>query len=83
MVAFGLFNEEMGTEDVVIVAETDVTDSEERGRIAQAVRQNVTRGSAVPVRHVRLVDRHWLIKTRSGKIARIANRGKHLAEYGG
>jgi fatty-acyl-CoA synthase len=83
VVAFGLFNEEMGTEDVVIIAETELSGPEERGRIAEAVQQKVTRGSAVAVRHVCLVDRHWLIKTSSGKIARLANREKYVAEHGG
>jgi fatty-acyl-CoA synthase len=83
VVAFGLFNEEMGTEDVVIIAETELSEPEERGRIAQAVQQKVARGSAVAVRHVRLVDRHWLIKTSSGKIACSANRERYVTEHGG
>jgi acyl-CoA synthetase (AMP-forming)/AMP-acid ligase II len=81
-VVFGVFNDETGTEDVVIVAEVDTTDADERQRVADAVRQNVTRGSAVAVRQVHLVDSPWLIKTSSGKIARSANRDKYLAEAG-
>jgi acyl-CoA synthetase (AMP-forming)/AMP-acid ligase II len=82
VVAFGIFNEEAGTEDVAVVAEVDVDDPEERGRIAEQVRQTVARGSAVVLRHVHLVDSHWLVKTSSGKIARSANREKFLAEIG-
>lgn len=81
-VVFGVFDDEMGTEDVVVVAEVDVADPDERQQIAQAVRQSVTRGSAVAVRQVYLVDTPWLIKTSSGKIARSANRDKYLAEVG-
>lgn len=81
-VAFGIFNEEMGTEDVVIVAEVEVADPDERKRIIQAIRQNVTHGSAIALRRVHLVDSPWLIKTSSGKIARLANRDKYLAETG-
>lgn len=81
-VAFGTFNEEVGTEDVVIVAEVEETDPDERKRIIQAIRQNVTRGSAIALRQVHLVDSPWLIKTSSGKIARLANRDKYLAETG-
>jgi fatty-acyl-CoA synthase len=39
----------------------------------------VTRGSDVALRQVRVVDRGWLLKTSSGKIARAANRDKYLA----
>jgi len=42
----------------------------------------VTQGSAVALRQVHLVDRGWLVKTSSGKIARRANRQKWLGERG-
>lgn len=82
VVAFGVYNEEAGTEDVVIVAEVDDTDEAGRERIAEGIRQGVTRGSAVALRHVHLVDSHWLVKTSSGKTARGANREKWLKEQG-
>jgi acyl-CoA synthetase (AMP-forming)/AMP-acid ligase II len=82
VVAFGIFNEEAGTEDVVLVAEVDTEDAAEREQIAEAIRQNVTRGSAVTLRTVHLVGPHWMIKTSSGKNARLANRDKYLAEIG-
>jgi acyl-CoA synthetase (AMP-forming)/AMP-acid ligase II len=78
MVAFGVFNEQAGTEDVVIVAEVDVEDLAERERIAEAVRSRVTQGSDISVRHVAIVERGWLLKTSSGKVARRANREKYL-----
>ncbi|MCP4543615.1 MAG: fatty acyl-AMP ligase [Chloroflexi bacterium] len=78
--AFGVINEVMGTEDVILVAEVDIVNNKEREQIAQAVRQTVTRGSAVALRHVYLVAPRWLIKTSSGKIARLANRDKYLSE---
>jgi fatty-acyl-CoA synthase len=80
VVAFGVFNEESGTEEVVIVAEVDSQDAGERERIANAVRQNVTRGSAVALRNVYITGAHWIAKTSSGKTARLANRDKYLAE---
>jgi acyl-CoA synthetase (AMP-forming)/AMP-acid ligase II len=78
--AFGVFNEDTGTEDVVLVAEVDVEDSEKRFEIAEAIRTSVTRGSAVALRYVHLVQHPWLIKTSSGKTARSANRDKFLKE---
>ena len=82
VVAFGVFNEQAGTEDVVIVAEVETQDPAELERIADEVRQVVTRGSAVALRHVHLVDAKWLIKTSSGKTARGANKEKYLKETG-
>lgn len=80
VVAFGVFNEEAGTEDVVIVAEVDTEDAGEREQIASSIRQVVTRGSAVALRNVCIVGPHWIAKTSSGKTARLANRDKYLAE---
>lgn len=80
VVAFGVFNESAGTEDVVIVAEVDTADQTERDAIGDAIRQTVTRGSAVALRYVHLVGTKWLIKTSSGKTARSANKEKFLKE---
>jgi acyl-CoA synthetase (AMP-forming)/AMP-acid ligase II len=80
VVAFGVFNEEAGTEDVVIVAEADTEDAGEREQIASSIRQVVTRGSAVALRNVYIIGPHWIAKTSSGKTARLANRDKYLAE---
>jgi acyl-CoA synthetase (AMP-forming)/AMP-acid ligase II len=78
--AFGVFNDSSGTEDVVMVAEVETTDESERQSIAEEIRKKITRGSAVALRYVHLVDKHWLVKTSSGKTARNANREKFLKE---
>ncbi|HLF89385.1 MAG TPA: AMP-binding protein [Anaerolineales bacterium] len=78
VVAFGVYDEQTGTEEVVLIAETDVTDPAERQRIADEIRVRVTKGTAVALRVVELVEREWLLKTSSGKIARGANREKYL-----
>lgn len=78
--AFGVFNDAAGTEDVVIVAEAEGDDAAERERVAEAVRQHITRNSDVAVRQVVLVDARWLVKTSSGKVARGANKEKFLSE---
>ena len=90
VVAFGVPNQGLGTEDVVIVAEID-TEKRDPNQldqeleeiyqpIANEIRQRVTRGSDIALRYVKLVDRGWLLKTSSGKTARSANRDKYLAE---
>lgn len=79
VVAFGVFNNDLGTEDVGIVAESSITDPEERRQLGIQVRDHVSKNSAVSIRYVEVVDRKWLIKTSSGKIARNANRDKFLS----
>jgi fatty-acyl-CoA synthase len=79
-VAFGLFDEEQGTEDVVMIAESDLEDPAEQQRLADAIRQHVTKNSAIALRHVRVVGPKWIVKTSSGKTARAANREKFLEE---
>jgi acyl-CoA synthetase (AMP-forming)/AMP-acid ligase II len=80
VVAFGIEDETAGTEEVVVVAEAETDAPEERQRIADAIRQRVTQGSDVALRRVRVVDARWLIKTSSGKPARLACREKYLSE---
>jgi len=80
-VAFGVFSEESGTEEVVLIAEVDRLSDEQTWEISDQIRSLVTRGSAIALREVRLVDRRWLIKTSSGKIARSANKEKFLKEF--
>jgi acyl-CoA synthetase (AMP-forming)/AMP-acid ligase II len=81
VVAFGVVNPEIGTEDVIIVAEVETDDPGERERIADQIRQRVTRGSDIALRYVELVGPKWIIKTSSGKVARSANRDKYLTEF--
>jgi fatty-acyl-CoA synthase len=78
--AFGVFNDTTGTEDVILVAEVETDNPTEQQRIEDMIRATVTRGSAVALRHVHIVGKHWLVKTSSGKTARSANREKFLKE---
>ena len=79
-VAFGLFDETQGTEEVVIIAEVDSEDAAEQQRIADALRAHITRNSAIALRHVKVVGPKWILKTSSGKTARSANKEKFLRE---
>ena len=82
VVVFGVSNAELGTEDVVLIAEVQTEVAEEREILSDQIRQTVTRGSAISLRQVVLVGKKWLIKTSSGKIARGANREKYMDEFG-
>ena len=79
-VAFGMYDEEEGTEEVVIIAEADSTNPLVQEAIADAIRKHVTKSSAIALRHVKVVDDKWIIKTSSGKTARSANKEKFLKE---
>jgi len=79
-VAFGIFDEVLGTEDVVIIAEVDSEDAVEQQKIADAIRLHVTKNSAIALRYVKVVDPKWIIKTSSGKTARSANKEKFMKE---
>ncbi len=79
-VAFGIEDAKAGTEDVVIVAEVDTEDIDERQKIADALRIHITKNSAVALRYAHIVSAKWILKTSSGKTARSANREKFLGE---
>jgi len=79
-VAFGMFDESQGTEEVVIIAEVDSDDESIHERVADEIRQHVTKNSAIAVRHVRVVGPKWVLKTSSGKVARTASKEKFLKE---
>jgi acyl-CoA synthetase (AMP-forming)/AMP-acid ligase II len=79
-VAFGVENAAMGTEEVVIVAESDVEDPARKTAIKRSVQRAALERLDCAVGRVDLVPRGWIIKTSSGKVARKANVEKWHAE---
>jgi acyl-CoA synthetase (AMP-forming)/AMP-acid ligase II len=80
VVVFGIFDERSGTEEVVLVAEVDDRNENEHMKIGDAIRQHVTKNSAIALRQVYVVGPKWILKTSSGKAARSANREKFWKE---
>jgi acyl-CoA synthetase (AMP-forming)/AMP-acid ligase II len=78
VVAFGIPDERAGTEEAVVIAESELTDLDARRALADTIRAAVTRGSDIALRRVEIMPPRWLLKTSSGKIARGANREKLL-----
>ncbi len=82
VVAFGVMNEAAGTEDVIVLAESDVAieiaTEDAQYAVADAVRSHINKNTDVAVRAVQVVPPGWLLKTSSGKIARGANKEKYL-----
>ena len=82
VVAFGLLNESLGTQDLVVVAEAAVAPaSDEAFRIENEIRALIARELDLSPRVVQLAPQHWIVKSSAGKPARSATRDKFLAEF--
>ena len=79
VVAFGADDPELGTEGLVVVAETRVNDSAGRGRLESAVIESVAAAIDVPPDRVVLAPPGAVLKTSSGKVRRAATRERFLA----
>lgn len=80
VVAFGLFDEASGTEEVALIAETELSESEAREALREGLRRQIASRSDVVARVIALAPPRWLVKTSSGKVARTANREKYLSQ---
>jgi acyl-CoA synthetase (AMP-forming)/AMP-acid ligase II len=76
-VAFGLFDERMGSENIVIVAELN-DDQRDPAEVERELRAQIVRETEVTLADVRFVDQRWVLKTSSGKLARGDNREKYM-----
>ncbi len=79
VVAFGVENATLGTEALVVVAETRASDPEERARLEAAVVERVAAAVEVPPDRVVLVAPGVVLKTSSGKVRRAATKEQLLA----
>lgn len=83
-VAFGVMNERLGTEGIVMVCELlEIAAPHHISDIEQALRRQIVAQTEVTLADVRFVETRWIIKTSSGKLARSANRDKYLATKDG
>jgi fatty-acyl-CoA synthase len=81
VVAFGVFNPDLGTEDIVVVAEVD--DERELANTAaieQAIRNAIVAELGIAVRAVHVKPPKWIVKSTAGKPARSTTRQKLLQE---
>jgi fatty-acyl-CoA synthase len=80
-VAFGVFNADVGTDEIVVIAEVNhEADLENGTAIEQAVRTSVVAELGVSVRRVVLKPPKWIVKSTAGKPARSSTREKLRAE---
>jgi fatty-acyl-CoA synthase len=77
--AFGLEDPSLGSERIALVYEMRGEPQEEqRLEVERALRRRVLEELDVTLSEVRLVERGWIVKSPSGKIARSDNREKYL-----
>lgn len=79
-VAFGVYSDRVGSEELVIVAERDGPLSDHERAISAEIRECVMSSCGIYPARVRLVEPGWLVKTTSGKISRSDNHRKYLSE---
>ncbi|MGA8149896.1 MAG: AMP-binding protein [Terriglobales bacterium] len=82
VVAMGVYNPEMGTDDIVVVAEVEREELLANSAELEAeIRNLVVAGIGVAVRTILLKPPKWIVKSTAGKAARSATREKLLREH--
>ena len=77
-VAFGIDDTTLGTQQLVVMAESKRSDETQRQTMAAEIRQCIAAQLDAVASDVRIVDSMSLIKSTSGKISRAANREHYL-----
>lgn len=79
-VALGLEDPSLGTQKIIIIAESHLTDSDKKSQLVTEIRKQIFDELDCAVSNVYLVPHMWLLKTSSGKIARQPNLEKYRQE---
>jgi acyl-CoA synthetase (AMP-forming)/AMP-acid ligase II len=81
-VAMGIYNPDLGTEDIVVVAELEREENlTSTVEIEREIRNLVVGGIGVAVRTIFLKPPKWIVKSTAGKAARSSTREKLLKEH--
>jgi fatty-acyl-CoA synthase len=81
-VAFGLYNPDLGTEEIVLVAETEeLSDLGDPSLVEKTIRASIVAELGVAPRAIYLKPPRWIVKSTAGKPARSATREKLIAEH--
>jgi acyl-CoA synthetase (AMP-forming)/AMP-acid ligase II len=82
VIAIGVYNPGLGTEDVVVVAEVErevlLSDA---AKFEHEIRGRIVAGLGIAVRTILLKPPKWIVKSTAGKAARSATREKLLREH--
>jgi fatty-acyl-CoA synthase len=80
VVAFGVDNDELGTQSIAVVAEMlGDFDPAAAHRLEQEVRRLIIASLGIAPRHVSVVPQRWVVKSTAGKISRRDTRTRFLA----
>jgi PAS domain S-box-containing protein len=80
-IAFGLYNPDLGTDDIIVVAETETEqDLNDAREIELALRNAIVAELDVTPRAIHLRPPKWIVKSTAGKAARSTTREKLLLE---
>jgi acyl-CoA synthetase (AMP-forming)/AMP-acid ligase II len=77
-VVFGVDDLSLGTQCLVVIAETSLTDSESRRTLRKRIRLAAVGQTDVVPSDVVLAEHMWLQKSTSGKLSRALNRQRYL-----
>ena len=81
-IAMGIYNPDLGTEDIVVVAEVERSELlANAAKIESEIRGQVVAGMGVAIRTIYLKPPKWIVKSTAGKAARSATREKLLQEH--
>jgi acyl-CoA synthetase (AMP-forming)/AMP-acid ligase II len=82
VIAMGVYNPSLGTEDVVVVAEVERKEQlSDSAKLEQDIRSRVVAGLGIAVRTIFLKPPKWIVKSTAGKAARSTTREKLLREH--
>lgn len=82
VIAMGVYNPDLGTEDIIVVAEVERDELLARAlEIEREIGSLVVEGLGVAVRSIFLKPSKWIVKSTAGKPARSATREKLLKEH--
>ena len=82
VVALGLDDPAIGTQRLIVLAETEEAAPADAVPLAAAVRATLSEHLDCVIDDLRLLPHMWLLKTSSGKIARAPNLQRYLRELG-
>ncbi len=81
-IALGIYNPDLGTEDLVVVAEVeDESHLQQADEIEREIRSRIVGEMGVAVRTIFLKPPKWIVKSTAGKAARSSTREKLLHEH--
>ena len=81
-IALGVYNSNLGTEEIVVVAEVEGEELlEDAEAIEREIRSRVVASSGVAVKSIFLKPPKWIVKSTAGKAARSTTREKLLKEH--